>query len=288
MEPSAPEPCWPAAPELRRLVLDLPPPIIICNKSHSGSRLLTNIVKTSGAFMGSHLNESEDALDMVPAVRYLVIRHYPEYARAVAGGDPLLDDVLTAALTRHLADYDRECAHRWGWKLCETSFVLPVVARLFPDLRVVHLIRDGRDVAFSDHVGPVDDFWKKIFFGRSDLDRWSGMALTGPLYRRHAPIFNAQHWLSSVVTARRYGKLLGSRYLELRYEDMCRRFDETSERLLRFLGLTADGASLAALRSAVSEASIGKFRRHPRRVRHAVVALIGPIQIELGYPATIE
>jgi len=31
---------------------------------------------------------------------------------------------------------------RRGWKLCETGHALPVISRLFPEARFLHLIRD--------------------------------------------------------------------------------------------------------------------------------------------------
>ena len=43
--------------------------------------------------------------------------------------------------------------------------MLPVISRLFPDARYIHLIRNGRDVAFSPFVAPKERYWRKIYFG---------------------------------------------------------------------------------------------------------------------------
>ena len=43
------------------------PPIIVFNKSHSGSRILAQLLESAGVFMGSHLNESHDSLDILGA-----------------------------------------------------------------------------------------------------------------------------------------------------------------------------------------------------------------------------
>ena len=254
------------------------------NKSHSGSRLLALLLRRAGVFIGTHLNDSLDSWDLLPVVRYLVTRHYPDYGDVLEGKDPLVGPMLQAALQRHLEAAPARPDAPWGWKLCETAFVVPVVAALWPRARFVHLIRDGRDVAFSDHTGPTDAFWRKVFFGRDDVTSWRGMKLDGPTYRRRPHLFNAQHWASSVGTGRRYGMPLAGRYLEVRYEDLCLRFDETCGRLEQFLGLGLDPETRDAVRSTIRGASVGKFRsRDPGQVRE-VLEIIGPLQAELGYP----
>ncbi len=194
-------------------------PVVLCNKSHSGSRLLARLLDRAGLFLGAHRNESEDAWDLLPVVRYLVIRHYPDY-RATAA-DALLPDLLEAALARHLEGIAP--GQPWGWKLSESGFILPVLAALLPRLRVVHLLRDGRDVAFSDHTGPTDAFWRKVFFDRDDIATWRGLALTGPAYRRRPHLFNARHWANAVAVTRRCGQTLGPRYRGMRCEALCAR-----------------------------------------------------------------
>jgi hypothetical protein len=280
-----PSPLLERSPRLAALVARLPPPIVLFNKSHSGSRLAAKLLATAGVFMGAHQNRTRDALDMLPLVHYLVLRHYPDYGPALAGADPLLADVLRAAIERHLEGYDPAEGRRWGWKLCETSFILPVVAACFPTACFVHLLRDGRDVAFSDHTGPTDPFWRKLFFGTADIERWRGMRLTGSAYRRQPHLFNAQHWIASVSAARGYGQALGEHYYELRYEALCAAPEPTAQALFDFLGLGSARPALAALGETVHSRSLVKFARAPAAARRAVLDLIRPLQIELGYPA---
>src|ERR1700745_3064055 len=62
--------------ELQRLA----PPMVIFNKSHSGSRLLARLVGEGGGFMGATLNESTHSWDVLKLVEYLVERYYPDYS----------------------------------------------------------------------------------------------------------------------------------------------------------------------------------------------------------------
>lgn len=286
MTAEASSPLLAASPRLAALVARLPPPIVLFNKSHSGSRLTARLLATGGVFMGAHQNGTRDALDLLPLVHYLVLRHYPDYEPALAGADPLLPEVFRVAIERHLEGYDAASGRRWGWKLCETTFILPVIAACFPTAAFVHLIRDGRDVAFSDHTGPTDAFWRKLFFGTAEIERWRGMPLTGSAYRRQPHLFNAQHWLASVGAGRRYGRALGERYYELRYEALCAAPEVAGQALFDFLELGPVGPALAAMNERVRSRSLVKFGRKPAEARRAVLALIRPLQTELGYPMT--
>jgi hypothetical protein len=259
---------------------DLRPPMVIFCKSHSGSRLLVEMLRRAGVFMGAHCNSSGDSWDLVPLIRYLVIHHYPNYERALAGEDPLLVPMIAAAFARHLDGYEPASGEPWGWKVCETTYILPVIRALFPQARFVHLVRDGRDVAFSNHTGPVDEFWRKVFFGRADIDSWQGMALTGPSYRRRPHLFNAQHWLASVSLGHRMAAELGDQCLELRLEDLCLDPDSTIPRLLDFIGIAERQASLPEM----DGLPVGRFRHRAGDRVCEVLPLIAPLQAELGYP----
>src|ERR1035437_482903 len=58
----------------------LTPPVILFNKSHSGSRFLARLVAEAGVFMGAHQNESNDSWDALKLVEYLVSHYYPDYS----------------------------------------------------------------------------------------------------------------------------------------------------------------------------------------------------------------
>src|SRR5271156_91280 len=111
--------------EAARALAPLGPPVIVFSASHSGSRLLALMLQRLGVFMGSHLNESEDSLDVFDLVRYLVECHAPDYSNLFCNGDATLRPRALAAFRGHLVDRPR--GRRWGWKLPETSHVMPVM-----------------------------------------------------------------------------------------------------------------------------------------------------------------
>lgn len=264
----------------------LPPPIIVFNKSHSGSRLLGRLIEADGVFFGAHQNESSDSLDLLRLVEHLVVHHYPGFDRLwLPGhdGDPGLVPLIRSVFSAHLESYDRTSGDRWGWKLCETLHILPVLDFLFPDARYLHLVRDGRDVAFCDHIPPNTPFRQKLYFNTTGLAGWRGLRFTRADYERRSHIFNALHWANSVTIGRAYASMLRERCLEVRYEALCRDFEGTGTQVLRFIGSPAPEATLLKLGPQVYESSVGKHRKRSWWKRWQVQRWIAPTLASFNY-----
>lgn len=257
------------------------PPIILFNKSHSGSRLLTQLILASGVHMGSDRNQSEDSTGIMNLVRPLVERHYPDYSGLMRDGDPTLEPLVNSVLTAHRRG--AAGGQRWGWKLSESLYILPVLHRLFPDARFVHLLRDGRDVAFCDHVAPNDTFWRKVYFDTDTIACWNGRPLTHKSYRNAPHVFNARHWVNSVSVARHFGAMLGENYFEVRFEDLVLAPRETARSLFHSLGLAADEAVIERFAGTVDQGVIGKFRHMPKRKIAEAEAVLRPTLEAFGY-----
>ena len=80
---------------------------------------------------------------------------------------------------------------RWGDKTPQYVTEIDVLRAVFPECRVIHVVRDGRDVALS---------MRKISWGSACLPRV------------------ARDWAWKTTLARKMGALLGDHYLEVRYE----------------------------------------------------------------------
>ncbi len=289
---TTPDPAVLSAPPLTSLAAvrewtsDLPPPVVIFNKSHSGSRLLAKLVRSSGIYMGAHQNESGDSEDILELVEYVVEHYYPDFNRLWRNdetADARLCALLTRAIRQHLHGSGTQ---RWGWKLSETGYVLPLVDYLFPQARYLHLIRDGRDIAFSNHVPPFNAFWQKIYINAEGVRYWRGLwfgQMSKLAYRFDPLPYNVQHWINSVMVGRQFGSMLGNRYMETRYEDLCLRFDAEAQRILSFIDAPNVTTAIATLRPDVSATAIGKFRRHPPWQRWRAERLARPLLTTLGY-----
>jgi Sulfotransferase family len=271
---------------LRHKWSHIPPPIIVFNKSHSGSRVLARLLLQSGVFMGHDRNESEDAADILRLVRPLVEDYYPHYSEILRSDNTHIEALIDSVLEYHLKEY--RLGDRWGWKLCETVYILPILKRIFPDACFVHLIRDGRDVAFSDHVAPVEPFWRKIYFDTDKIDVWNHIQLKYRTYERYSHIFNARHWVNSVTLARHYGSMIGETYFKLRYEDLVQAPEATAARLLSDIGITPNSEIIQAFAKQINTSAVGKYRMQPRAKLRQVMDILEPALTAEGYEGTTQ
>jgi len=116
---------------------------------------------------------------------------------------------------------------RWGDKTPMYMQYLPLLERLFPDARYVHLIRDGRDAALSFLQMP------------------EGVVTKTWAHPRDAAGFACQ-WRSEVAAARSLGRRVGSsRYVELRYEQLVEDPGGELRRLCAFADLPFEAEMLA-------------------------------------------
>ncbi len=114
---------------------------------------------------------------------------------------------------------------RWGDKTPLYMQHLPLLGRLFPDALWVHLVRDGRDAALS-FLGLPEGF--------------SGRTWAQP---RTVAQFAAR-WRSEIEAARRLARQAGSRYLELRYEDLVAQPEHELRRVSKHASLPWEPAML--------------------------------------------
>ena len=107
---------------------------------------------------------------------------------------------------------------RWGDKTPRYIEHIPFIAGLFPESRFIHLIRDGRDVALS---------YANVPFGPKSV------AQAGRL------------WAERVSTGRRDGRVLtGTRYLEIRYDDLVEDAEGEVKDICAFLQVEFDPGML--------------------------------------------
>jgi hypothetical protein len=107
---------------------------------------------------------------------------------------------------------------RWGDKTPMYMQNLRLLERLFPDALYVHLIRDGRDAALSFLAMPrgiVTETW---------------------MHPHTAADFACQ-WHTEVAAARRLGRRVGGRYLEVRYESLVDDVEAVLRPICEFAGL---------------------------------------------------
>ncbi|HWB66807.1 MAG TPA: sulfotransferase [Mycobacteriales bacterium] len=189
-------------------------------------------------------------------------------ARDVVGDGPLLAAIRRFCDALLLAMRDRVApgAAYVCEKTPESVWRLPLLTRLYPDARYLHVVRDGRDVALS-------------------MSRIDG----GTVRLADA----AASWVSAERAVRTAAPRLTHR-LEVRYERMLADPVEVAESVWHWLGLPVDGAARTAARRRSQQrvtplpptGEIGqqKWRDLPLPEQQEVEAVAGDLLRELGYP----
>ena len=184
-------------------------------------------------------------------------------------------------------------------RFCEKTptniFIMPFLAKLFPDAQFVHIIRDGRDAA-SSHMGKP---WLRAAEAASG-EREPGGELNGPWPKFWVEPERREEFTSTSDARRmawawrRYteagladGPALGeARYHELRYEALTRDPQREAERLLDFLDIEreASRATFSEAMGRAKEASVGRWRSTFYRSELADIdAEAGDLLRRLGY-----
>ena len=109
----------------------------------------------------------------------------------------------------------KQGAHRWAESTPLHLLYLPLIKKVIPDALVIHIIRDGRDVAASMHrIG-----WIRPL-------AWD---------RARAFLVPAIFWRWIVSKGRRYGQALQGDYMEVHYEDLVQNPRGTLARIGKFI-----------------------------------------------------
>jgi hypothetical protein len=224
----------------------IPGPCIIGATGGSGTRVVARIVRHGGMFIGTNLNESTDALDFGDySDRWINI--------ALAGRDSPLSLAakaemvkdLKAVLERHLAPLGTG-ARAWGWKEPRCIFLLPFFHSQFPRLKFLHVIRDGRDMAYSTNQNQL---------------RKHGASLLQPAEAGWSqPLRSIALWSRLNLMRADYGEArLRGQYLRIRFEDLCADPIPMINRIFEFFGLSGEVEPIARLEVKPPE-SMGRWR----------------------------
>lgn len=224
-------------------------PNIIGATGGSGTRVFARLVRHGGMFIGTHLNASEDAIEFGEYSDRWINTHraYGKSWRPSTTRTEMLRD-LEGILERHCAPLS-EGIRPWGWKEPRSIYLLPFFHSQFPRLKFLHVVRDGRDMAYSANQNQLHKHGRALLGWR---DR-----------RRGPPLQSIALWSRINLMAADYGqKHLGGQYLRVRFEDLCADPAPTILRVFEFFGLQGDAQKIAELELS-PPATLGRWRREP-------------------------
>jgi len=210
----------------------MPGPHIIGATGGSGTRVVARIVRHGGMFIGTNLNASEDALDFGDySDRWInVFLASQMSAMSPSSRAAMLQD-LQQILEKHLAPL-HPTARAWGWKEPRSIFLLPFFHSQFPQLKFLHVIRDGRDMAYSTN--------------QNQLRKHGTWLLDSTETRASQPLRSIALWSRLNLLTADYGEsILRTRYLRIRFEDLCHQPVPVITQIFAFFGLAGEVEHIA-------------------------------------------
>lgn len=194
-------------------------PFAIGGTGGSGTRVFARMARAGGLYIGQNLNESEDQLDFAGFSDRWISRWVVD-PRGL--GDSMRAD-LEGVVARHLED--RPEGSRWGWKEPRSAYLLPFFDSVWERFRFVHVVRDGRDMAFSKHQNQLHMHGAALLGDDVTIEPRNSIAL----------------WALVNEAAADFGETrMGSRYLRLRFEDLLDDPPPVIGRFAEFLGADSD------------------------------------------------
>jgi len=241
------------------------PPVVVGATGGSGTRVVARIARLRGLFIGENLNPAEDSLD----VSDYYDRWINPYLWHLQDLGPDVEDQMRAELDVLLERHRAPAAGgRWGWKEPRSIFLVSFLARALPGMRFLHVVRDGRDVAFSKNQNQP----------RKHADVFLGSNSAQP----DAPPRAIELWSAVNVEAAAAGERdLAGRYRWIRYEDLCADPERVIADVLAFFGLDGDPAELA--QEVESPPTLGRWRECDPAVVRELEQIARPGLERFGY-----
>ncbi|MEM9255497.1 MAG: sulfotransferase [Pseudomonadota bacterium] len=234
-------------------------PIVIGGLGGSGTRLVAELLQDQGVEFGGQLNESLDnmwfsllfvrrSIFLTPARQ--IRRLAWVFNNAMRHGQPIPPQLM--GLVDRAARYDRGPALRkaaledardsllagepgpcrgvlWGWKQPNTHVMVPLLARCYPSMKYIYVMRNGLDMAFGYNQNQLKYFWGDMLLD-GDTEATPENAL--------------RYWIASYERICGDEELLGDRLYILDFDALCTDTVAELTKLYEFVGIEASRQTL--------------------------------------------
>lgn len=257
-----------------------PFPVFVIGMHRSGTTLLTRILSELGLFMGRHRDTNEETHLLINVNEQMLHRAGANWDHPASVLESMRPETFGATyqqFQRHLSipelvfflGQDRYSACNgnlaaiteiWGAKDPRLTYTLPLWHRLLPNMKIIHIMRHGVDVAASlqhRHRKLVDTLFTQKGKPIPSIEEpfWTGIVrhTTGCLDLMHG----LKLWADHVEMAQRHVAHFKERALELRYEDLLEKPAKSLSLITEFLEIAKAPTLLKSIESLNKERLYG-------------------------------
>jgi len=212
-------------------------PIIISGVGGSGTRIVAELIKQMGIFIGSDLNHANDNMQ--------IARSFPQFRDRIQNNilttpselQIFISSTLDAFEKQMYQDFSQQTLQTkgWGWKIPGNFFILDYLVEYFGQFKYIHTIRHGVDMAYSHNQNQLHNWGN--FYG-VDVN--------------NLPVAKAslQYWIrANIQILEKINQLFNKKnVLLLNFDHLCLYPEENIQILIDFLELKeVDAVKLAKL-----------------------------------------
>jgi hypothetical protein len=263
-------------------------PVIVVGMHRSGTSMLTRHLCTFGFYMGRRLSGNAESLFFQRLNRGILAAAEGKWSNVM----PVIEKMHSAKFVRQQVDYLEEKLFKkseirtflgvgqclklwldrnpspWGWKDPRNSITLSIWLQMFPQAKVVHVVRNGIDVSISLHRRETNRQGAAPDFSEECLD-------FGYCFRL---------WEQYLQICWEHRKLISKgRYLEIRYEDILRAPKRELSAMLAFLNWEVSDQKLTEVASAIDFNRLDNEKHRQRYQKEITNLPPSPFMARLGY-----
>lgn len=242
-------------------------PVILMGRGHSGTRVFAWICQFLGVNLGAlETARSGDAQDLkfTKQIKKIAIKcfHYQSPEEA--------EEFELEWLRYEIWKYYRKLGSPqglWGWKFPETYLLFPMLLKILPRARFIHMIRDGRDIAFKRHL--TDDPNRKL-----------GKKILSYLNALHQPhtVQAALSWAYQVESFDGLKTRIPSdQLLEIKFESLCINPSLEVQKICRFLNTPMTPECEDFISNKINPKKVAQYAEQDREEIDSVEKLIRPV-----------
>lgn len=238
------------------------PPIIIIGMHRSGTSLVSRILEKNGLFLGANKDPNNESYFYMELNKWLLQQcggRWDEplpFCKLLTNNElcSLNEDYCRILLGQWRAGlytgWFRRISGRtplnmhepWGWKDPRNTFTLPLWLRIYPNAKVVHVYRNGIDIASSLRVRALKElsnasakhFCRKRYGLYSLIRKKTGFVGSPSILDLYSGFFL---WEKYIKQAFSYDTMLADNIFHIKYEDLLSDPLPIVWQLLNFCGL---------------------------------------------------